>query len=212
VYTNNVPSSTTVKTDYIVGALRKFLKAFHQNGLTCCLWSGPNCPKSKGVPGKKSPLLLPHTVPFNLPTLSLLTFSSSSLCWEGAGRPCPKMCSRWSGKGTLTKDDFTMAFYRWQDHGEKCVPSSVGCVKNGEKGGYFFIPTVTVFLFLAFCTLLHMNNSSGCCHLQTYISILSILYCTGIRIHMSKRFFYIRKINMTKKRVLRLVTRRSLAR
>ncbi len=66
------------------------------------------------------------------------------------------------------------------------------------------------FGFLNFVTELHMNNSSGCCYLQTYISILSILYC--IRIHMSKWFFSIRKIDMTKKRVLRLITRRNLAR
>jgi hypothetical protein len=62
VYTDNVPPGTTLNVDYIVGALRKFLKALHQmrpdllpveRGFPLEEFSSSHCPGSADVRGQK---------------------------------------------------------------------------------------------------------------------------------------------------------------
>jgi hypothetical protein len=81
VYTNYVPRGMTVNEDYIVGALKKCLKALHQKwpDLVPREWiflqdqgSGSHPTENAGIPGQKSPQLVPH--PFQSPNLAHADF------------------------------------------------------------------------------------------------------------------------------------------
>jgi hypothetical protein len=71
-YTKHFPQGTVVNTDYIICALKKFLKASAKRygalAVDVLVGQGPHFPESTAVPGQKvMPLLpLPHSVDLTL--------------------------------------------------------------------------------------------------------------------------------------------------
>jgi histone-lysine N-methyltransferase SETMAR len=132
VYTNNVPRGKTVNADYIIGALRKFLKALKAKrpelvpGEWLLHWD--NAPvhtaqKVMAFLAEKSIQTLPHP-PYSpdLAPADFFLFPTVKRELAGISMTQKEFKNKWEGViRSISKDDFTRAFQRWLERCEKCV-------------------------------------------------------------------------------------------
>jgi histone-lysine N-methyltransferase SETMAR len=132
VYTNYVPRGKTVTADYVILALRKFLKALKAKrpdlvpGEWFLHWDNApvhSAQKVQAFLAEKSIQLLPHP-PYSPDLAPADFFLFPALKRELAGLTLSQeeFKKRWEGVvRTLRKDDFATAFQRWLERCEKCI-------------------------------------------------------------------------------------------
>jgi len=132
VYTNYVPRGTTVNANFIVGALRRFLKAFRAKrpemaaGEWFLHWDNAPVHTAKVVRdflAKNHIQLLEHP-PYSpdLAPADFFLFPKLKRELAGITMTQEEFKKKWEGVlRTLSKDDYARAFTRWLERCEKCI-------------------------------------------------------------------------------------------
>jgi histone-lysine N-methyltransferase SETMAR len=141
VYTNHVPRGATVNADYIISALKRFLKALRlkrpdlQPGEWMFHWDNAPVHTAQKVQqflAKKNIQVIPHP-PYSPDLAPADYFLFPTLKRELAGQTLSldEFKTKWEGVvRTLTKDDFARAFERWLERCEKCIRIGGGYVEK----------------------------------------------------------------------------------
>jgi histone-lysine N-methyltransferase SETMAR len=141
VYTNHVPRGVKVNAEYVISALKSFLKALRKKrpdlvpGEWMLHWDNAPVHTAQKVQqflAKKNIQVLPHP-PYSPDLAPADYFLFPTLKRELAGltMSLDEFKQKWEGViRTLTKDDFARAFERWLHRCEKCVRIGGGYVEK----------------------------------------------------------------------------------
>jgi histone-lysine N-methyltransferase SETMAR len=134
VYTNHVPRGATMNADYIISALKKFLKALRQKrpdlrpGDWMFHWDNAPVHTAQKVQQflakKKIQVIHHHHPPYSPDLAPADYFLFPRLKRELVGQmlSLDEFKTKWEGViRTLSKDDFARAFERWLKRCKKCI-------------------------------------------------------------------------------------------